>query len=238
MVDEHNGARAKDIARDLQRRIRAGELLEGTRLIEMELAQKYGVSRTPVRMAFELLERGGLVDLRRQRGAEVKGATTAADLACIREVNGSLFPMLIRLLLNNASDEEINSCLELARAARQQIDSGDSLAGFNTLLHAQRTMVDATHNLPFIQVMCRFEPEQRALLVTVTDPIRVAEALHSILTSVAKRDPNATERLIKEFQEKDEHDRVSSLLTRVDAGSGTELRKLESASLGHRAGRA
>ena len=47
------------------------ELPPGTRLMEVHLASELGVSRTPVREAFQELEAEGLITLRMNRGAVV-----------------------------------------------------------------------------------------------------------------------------------------------------------------------
>ena len=49
-----------------------GELEPGERLMEIQLAERLGVSRTPVREAFQALEAEGLIELRMNKGAIVK----------------------------------------------------------------------------------------------------------------------------------------------------------------------
>ena len=55
--------------------ILAGELLPGARLDEQSLAERFGVSRTPVREALRQLGTGGLIDVRPRRGATVSSVT-------------------------------------------------------------------------------------------------------------------------------------------------------------------
>jgi GntR family transcriptional regulator of gluconate operon len=63
------------IANEMRRAIIVGEIAPGTRLDEQWLADKFGVSRIPVREAFPLLARSGLVRLEPRRGAFVVGIT-------------------------------------------------------------------------------------------------------------------------------------------------------------------
>ena len=69
------------IADDLTRRIMAGELPGGTRLVEVDLATYYDVSRGPVRDALRLLTNRGLAEFFPRRGAVVApfNSDTLAD---------------------------------------------------------------------------------------------------------------------------------------------------------------
>jgi DNA-binding GntR family transcriptional regulator len=55
----------------LKRAIVSGELPPGTRLVAAELAQRWALSPTPLREAFQRLEAVGLVEMNSQRGARV-----------------------------------------------------------------------------------------------------------------------------------------------------------------------
>jgi DNA-binding GntR family transcriptional regulator len=61
----------EQIADDVARRILTGGLVAGRRIGEEDLAQHYGVSRGPVRDAFNVLERQGLVQVLPRRGTFV-----------------------------------------------------------------------------------------------------------------------------------------------------------------------
>lgn len=53
---------------ELKREILVGEIAPGTRMMEIELAEEMGVSRTPVREAIRKLEKEGLVTMSREKG--------------------------------------------------------------------------------------------------------------------------------------------------------------------------
>ena len=63
------------IADAIRRGIVLGDLAPGQRLDEKSLASKFGVSRIPIREAFALLERDGLVSSEPRRGTYVVGLT-------------------------------------------------------------------------------------------------------------------------------------------------------------------
>jgi DNA-binding GntR family transcriptional regulator len=61
-------ALANELARALEEQIIYGELPPETRLVEEEVAQRFGISRSPVREALRILEQGGLVLREARRG--------------------------------------------------------------------------------------------------------------------------------------------------------------------------
>src|SRR5579863_514155 len=62
---------AEQVAAALREEIATGQLAAGTRLRQVEIAQRFGVSTTPVREAFGLLQSDGLVQIDTHRGVTV-----------------------------------------------------------------------------------------------------------------------------------------------------------------------
>lgn len=60
------------VAASLRDMIINGELSAGERLVERDLAERFGISRIPMREAIQRLEREGLLDIFRNRGAVVR----------------------------------------------------------------------------------------------------------------------------------------------------------------------
>lgn len=69
------GSTAEVIAASLRDMINQGELPDGARLIERELASQFAVSRIPLREAIQQLEREGIIETQRNRGAAVRALT-------------------------------------------------------------------------------------------------------------------------------------------------------------------
>ncbi len=80
---------AGQVAERLKAEILAGERDPGTRLRQVEIAERYGVSTTPVREALATLQREGLVRLHPQRGAGVF-LPSAEDLREHYEIRAAL----------------------------------------------------------------------------------------------------------------------------------------------------
>ena len=73
----------------LRQMILAGELQAGDRIAEIPTAERLGVSRTPIRIAFRTLEQEGLLIKQAQRGYRVR-ALTEEDISGAVEVRGAL----------------------------------------------------------------------------------------------------------------------------------------------------
>ncbi len=106
----------------IEEAIVSGQFRPGDRLEEQNLAELYGVSRTPVREALRQLQEAGLVEIKPRRGAAVT-VVGPAELIHMFEVMGGLEGMAGRLAarrLNEETKRELLSCHEACRAALTQ----------------------------------------------------------------------------------------------------------------------
>lgn len=99
----------------LRQAILRGELKPGERLMEIQLANKLGVSRTPIREAIRKLELEGLVLMIPRKGAEV-AEITEKNLRDVLEVRRALEELAVRLTCERITKEQIE---ELKVAARE-----------------------------------------------------------------------------------------------------------------------
>ena len=72
-----NETRAEALRRTLESEILSGKLRPGDRLDEVELAARFGVSRTPVRQALHALSAAGLLEIKSRQGACVSSFSIA-----------------------------------------------------------------------------------------------------------------------------------------------------------------
>jgi len=107
----------------LREAILKGDLVPGERLMENTLAEKMGVSRTPIREAIRKLELEGLVTMIPRKGAEV-AKITEKDIRDLLEVRATLEALAVRLACERMSDETIEKLNilkeEFARAAKKK----------------------------------------------------------------------------------------------------------------------
>lgn len=116
--------------------IESGALPPGARLREAELAERFQISRTPVREALKRLESQGLVHHEPHHGAVVAtidyGQIT--ELYLMREV---LEGTAARLAAIHATPVEVDVLNEMVERDRLLIDNPRHLAHTNRLFHAQ-----------------------------------------------------------------------------------------------------
>lgn len=103
------------IFNSLREAIIVGELKPGERLTEVQLAEKMGVSRTPVREAIRKLELEGLVDMIPRKGAHVADLSPK-DIMDVLEVRASLDGLAAALSATRITDAELkelnNICMQ------------------------------------------------------------------------------------------------------------------------------
>jgi DNA-binding GntR family transcriptional regulator len=120
-----NESRASRLRDEIEEDIATGRLRPGERLDEVSLAQKFGVSRTPIREALQQLAAAGLIDMRPHRGALVS-APDPKRLLEMFEVMAELEAMCGRLAarrLQPDSEQALKSTLAACSHAAEETDS-------------------------------------------------------------------------------------------------------------------
>ncbi len=97
---------------NLRSAILEGKLKSGQRLMEVQLAEQLGVSRTPVREAIRKLELEGLVVMLPRKGAYVANISVK-DLMDVLEIRASLEGLGASLAAERRNDEDIKNLEEL-----------------------------------------------------------------------------------------------------------------------------
>jgi DNA-binding GntR family transcriptional regulator len=97
-------SRTEAVLDAVKRAILAGELRPGQSLVETELAQLLGVSKTPVREALKTLAGAGLVTMSAYRGATVR-AIDPASAAAIYDLRLLLEPEAVRRAVGRGAAE-------------------------------------------------------------------------------------------------------------------------------------
>ena len=108
----------------LRQAILTGEMKPGERLMEIHLANKLGVSRTPIREAIRKLELEGLVTMIPRRGAEV-AQITWKNLKDVLEVRKALDVLAIELACERMTQEELQKLYKACETFKDATKTGD-----------------------------------------------------------------------------------------------------------------
>ena len=95
----------------LREAILRGDLKPGERLMELQLAAKLGVSRTPIREAIRMLEQEGLAVTIPRKGAEV-AKMTEKDMQDVLQVREALDELAANIACERMTKEELNTLIE------------------------------------------------------------------------------------------------------------------------------
>lgn len=136
----------------LRQAILTGELKPGERLMEIHLANRLGVSRTPIREAIRKLELEGLVTMIPRRGAEV-AQITEKSLKDVLEVRRALDALSVELACERISAEELKQLQDACDAFEAATRTKDTkkIAQADVALHD--IIVRATANARLIQLV-------------------------------------------------------------------------------------
>lgn len=104
--------RAGLVAQKLREMVHSGELPPGTRLRQTEVAERFGVSTTPVREAFAVLTREGLVQQDAHRSVIVF-QPAAKEFEEIYEIRLALEPLAAELASRYITDQQVSELEEL-----------------------------------------------------------------------------------------------------------------------------
>lgn len=112
-IDQYQPLR-EVVFENIRTAIQSGELRPGERLMEVQLAESLGVSRTPVREAIRKLEKAGLVTITPRRGVYV-AEISLEDTENILEIRGCLegkAAELAAIRMTADQQEDLKNCLQ------------------------------------------------------------------------------------------------------------------------------
>lgn len=136
----------------LRRAILKGELKPGERLMEIQLAQRLGVSRTPVREAIRKLELEGLVRMMPRRGAVV-AEITIQDLEDVLEVRAALEELAVQKACEYITDDQLRDLKKAANDFRRSLEDDNLLACVETDVAFHEIIYSAANNRRLQQML-------------------------------------------------------------------------------------
>lgn len=211
---EESGSQAVKVQLKLREMILAGELQGGSRITELALVDKLGVSRTPIRAALIRLEQEGLLQQISSGGFAVR-QFSQADVADAIELRGTVEGLAARLAAQRGASPDLlaqaNQCLDAIDVLlRQPVLHEEALSDYvnlNAQFHAllgplsaspvvQREL-DRVGSLPFaspsgfVGVQAN-SPKARDMLVVAQDQHR------QVIEAICQREGSRAEAVMRE----------------------------------------
>ncbi|NLT94961.1 MAG: GntR family transcriptional regulator [Clostridia bacterium] len=189
-------------------------LRPGERLMEIQLAEELGVSRTPVREAIRKLELEGLVVMLPRRGAYVAGISMK-DILEVFEVRAALEALAASLAAERITDEELD---EMERQLVKETEETEA-NNLRNIVEIDTTFHDLLYKAARNERLVNFvnllqEQLHRFRSASLARPGRSKTALEEhrkILEAIAARDAKLAERLAREHIENAEQAMLLSL---------------------------
>lgn len=175
----------------LRKAILRGNLEPGERLREIHLADKLGVSRTPIREAIRKLELEGLVVMIPRKGAVV-AEITEKSLRDVLEVRRALEALAVRLACEKILDAEVEELKVAAERFEEALETGDVTAFAEADVRFHDIIYRATDNQRLIQLLYNLREQMYRYRVEYLKREDAHETLleehQAIIETIEKRD--------------------------------------------------
>ncbi|MGI6766628.1 MAG: GntR family transcriptional regulator [Lentihominibacter sp.] len=137
---------------ELKMEILTGAIVPGTRMMEVELAEEMGVSRTPIREAIRKLEKEGLVTIEPRRGAYASMISTK-DMVEILEVRQDLEGLAAYFAASRMTPDQLAELKKVCDKYNEAVKSGimEDMIKHDTRFH--RIIVDSCQNKILVQMI-------------------------------------------------------------------------------------
>jgi DNA-binding GntR family transcriptional regulator len=176
-----------------------GELKPGERLMEMHLATKLGVSRTPIREAIRMLEKEGLAITIPRRGAQV-AQMTEKDLEDVLEVRDALDNLAVISACQRITEEQLDELDMKLRVFQEEIAKGNvrEIVEADEAFH--NVIYDATNNPKLEAIIVNLREQMyRYRYEYVKDNADYDQLIHEhklIIEGLRKRDTGAVKKVM------------------------------------------
>jgi DNA-binding GntR family transcriptional regulator len=141
----------------LRQDILAGNIVPGTRMMEVELSIKMGVSRTPIREAIKKLEKEGLVVVEPRHGAYTS-QVSRADMIGILEVRQHMDKLAASYAAtrgNQADFQRIEACAKAYEAEIKRNTDSRELIKCDERFH--EAIAEASHNTTLLTLVTELQ---------------------------------------------------------------------------------
>ena len=184
----------------LREAILKGDLEPGERLMEIALANRLGVSRTPIREAIRKLELEGLVVMIPRRGAQV-ASITKKDLQDVLEVRSSLEVLATELACERINAEQLDALKGALNRFEEVLGSGDVSVIARADVDFHDVIFSSTGNARLVQILNNLREQmyryRLEYLKDFSSHARLLEEHRQLMEAIAARDQKNAAMILK-----------------------------------------
>jgi DNA-binding GntR family transcriptional regulator len=212
----------RDVVFDaIREAILKGVLKPGERLMEVQLAEEMGVSRTPVREAIRKLELEGLVVMVPRKGAYVAGLSLK-DAAEVFEIRHSLEGLAAALAAERITDEELKTMEKILKEVTEAAEREDVETVIQKDAEFHQILFSTTRNQRLAQIVGNLKEQiDRFRIQSFTNPERIKSINKEhakIIKAIKERNARKAEKLAKEHIEKVENNVMDVIRKELELG--------------------
>lgn len=198
----------------LREAIMSGALPPGERMMEVQLAEELGVSRTPVREAIRKLELEGFVVMIPRKGAYVAGISLK-DVADVFEIRTALEALAAGLAAERITDEELEEMERIVVLKSEAIKNNDLELLIETDTQFHEVLYRASRNEKLFQIINNLREQiQRFRTTSLASPGRMRLALEEhkkIIEALSERNISQAQQLAQDHIENAENSMLEAL---------------------------
>lgn len=184
----------------LREAIILGEIKPGERLMEVQLAEKIGVSRTPIREAIRKLELEGLVNMIPRKGAHV-ARLSVKDIIDVLEVRASLDGLATSLAAERINNDELKELKNIQKQFENYVEKNNLTSIVKKDVEFHDIIYNASKNEKLIQILNNLrEQVYRFRVIHLKDVSSTKEVIKEhmeIYNALSKKDPKAAKEAAK-----------------------------------------
>ena len=187
--DAHSHRPLREIVyEELKMQILTGKIAPGTRMMEVELAESMGVSRTPIREAIKKLEQEGLVVIEPRKGAYAS-QISVKDMVDILEVRQDMEGLAAHMAAYRMTPKQMKELESISIAYNKAVEEGNmaDMIRFDTDFH--NLIVESCNNSILTMMINQLQELLLRFRYVYYDNIKRAEKMpseHSMIMEAIK----------------------------------------------------
>ncbi len=197
----------------------SGQLKPGERLMEQQVAEELGVSRTPVREAIRRLELEGFLIMIPRKGAYVADISLK-DIAQVFEVRAAMESLAAGLAAERITNDQLDMLERKLVEVKAAVDSSDIEAIIKIDTDFHEIIYNASRNERLVQILSNLREQiQRYRSASLAYPGRLKDTLEEhkeLVEAISDRNVALAQRLAKEHIENAENIIVEGLKLEMD----------------------